>query len=486
MFESLRDYIDKVQEWGDCKIIEGADWDLEIGTLTEWAASIEDAPLLLFDRIRGYPPGYRVASNLFTSPRRTALALGLPLEAKGVPLVKALRKKLSAGIEPIPPLEVDSGPVKQNVQIGDEVDLLKFPAPKWHEKDGGRYIGTGAMTITKDPDEGWVNLGTYRHQVFDRNTLGTHITPGHHGAVMQRKYWAKGQPCPVVVVCGQDPVLWSTACQLLSWGTSEYEYAGGFRGKPIQVTPGITTGLPIPATAEIAIEGEILPPDMETRVEGPFGEAQGYYCESVPRAVIKVKSIMHRDNPIIQGNPALFTFAAFSVGLHIYKSAQLWDQLDKQLPSVTGVWIIHQSTNRGITVISLKQEYPGHAKQAALVAAGSLPTAYGLRYIIVVDEDIDPSNIGEVLWAMVTRTDPEKSIDFIRGCWGSLVDPMLTVEQIQNRELEHSVGLINACKPFQRLKNFPESIKPSDELTKKVKEKYGEDLFDNLLTGYSL
>ena len=369
MFDSLGDYVDKVQEMGDCKIIENADWDLEIGAITEWAGEVEGAPMLLFDKIKGYPAGYRVAANMFTSPRRTALALGLPLEASGVELVRALREKLRGGIKLIPPVEVAGGPVKENIQVGDEVDLLKFPSPKWHEADGGRYIGTGSMLITRDPEEGWVNLGAYRYQVLDKTTLGTHITPGHHGDVMRRKYWAKGEACPAVVVCGQDPVLWSASCQLLSWGVGEYDYAGGFRGKPVAVVRGVTTDLPIPAAAEIAIEGEIPPPEVEERMEGPFGEASGYYGPGLPRAVFRAKSVMHRNRPIIQGNPPTLAFSGLAVGLHLYKSAQLWDELDRHLPGVVGVWLLHQSTPRGLMVISLKQRFPGHAKQALLVAA---------------------------------------------------------------------------------------------------------------------
>ena len=304
MFDSLREFIEKVQESDDCKVIENADWNLEIGALTEWAASTTDAPLLLFDKIKGYPPGYRVASNLFTSEQRTALALGLPPAARGIELVKALREKIRGGVKLIPPVEVENGPVKETVQVGDEVDLLKFPTPKWHELDGGRYIGTGSMTITRDPDEGWVNLGAYRHQVLDKSTLGTHITPGHHGDIMRKKYWAKGKPCPAVVVCGQDPVLWSASCQLLGWGVSEYDYAGGLKRQPIEVTRGVTTDLPLPATAEIVLEGEILPLDTVAIKEGPFGDWTGHYTGgNWPVPVFKVNAILHRNNPIIQGAP---------------------------------------------------------------------------------------------------------------------------------------------------------------------------------------
>ncbi len=202
IFNDMREFITEVERLGECKLIEGADWDLEIEAITAWQAEAGNSPLLLFDKIKGYKAGYRVVTNLFNTPKRVALAFGLPREVKGIELVKAWREKTRKALKLIPPVEVDYGPIKENIHTGDDIDLFEFPTPKWREQDGGRYIGTGDMVITRDPDEGWVNCGTYRVQIQDKSTASVMIVPGHHGDIMRQKYWAKGQSCPVAVTCG--------------------------------------------------------------------------------------------------------------------------------------------------------------------------------------------------------------------------------------------------------------------------------------------
>jgi 4-hydroxy-3-polyprenylbenzoate decarboxylase len=163
----------------------------------------------------------------------------------------------------------------------------------------------------------------------------------------------------------------------------------------------------------------------------------------------------------------------WTLGRHIQIIATLWDELDRQLPGVKGVWLIEDAALHCMPVISLQQLYGGHAKQAALVAAGSLVAGYAARYIIVVDEDIDPSNISEVLWAIGTRSEPEE-IEVLKGCWGSWASPRLTPEQRKIDDREHSVGIILACKPYKWIKDFPPSVKTSPELAKRVREKWPE------------
>lgn len=473
MFDDLREFISRVQEMDECKAVEGADRNSEIGAITEIESTRTNPCLLLFDKTKGFQTGFRVASNLFTSEKRVALALGLPPDKKGVELVKAMRDKLRESNKLLPPMEVETGPIKENIVTGKDVDLLKFPAPKWHELDGGYYIGTGTMTITRDPDDGWVNLGCYRIQVCDKNTVVSYIEPGHHGGIIREKYWKRGLACPVAIVCGQEPALWFAACSAVPWGVSEYEVAGSWRNKGVQVTKGVTTDLPIPATAEIVLEGEILPPDIETRLEGPFGEFPGYYVSQARQEpAIRIKSILHRNDPIIQGDPPMLWPAAYRFQ-QMYWSAMVWDNLDRQVPGVKGVWGMGEASLRAMLVISLKQEYAGHAKQAALTAAGSHAGSFFLRYVIVVDEDVDPSNMAEVMWALGTRCDPT-SIDIVRECWSSTINPTLTPEQRSRNELGHSMAMILACRPYNWIKDFPPSVKSSPETLKKTKEKWAK------------
>ncbi len=338
MFDDLRGFIQKANELGQCKLIEGAHWDLEMGLITEWQAGIPDSPMLLFDKITGYAPGFRVAANLFSNNLRTALALGLPLGAT-IPEQIRLWREREKSAKLIPPVEVDSGPVMENVQMGDEVDLLKFPSPKWHIRDGGRYIGTGDMVITRDPEVGWVNMGTQRVQVQNKNTATIVMSPGRHNEIIRRKYWDKGKNCPVAVSCGQAPLLWAASNFGLPWRMSEYDYAGGLRNKPFQVVKGIFTGLPVPAAAEIVLEGELLPPGVEDQNEGPFGEWAGYYSDKEEKILpaLKVRSVMHRNDPIIQGNPPLLMPLDYALGRHIRRAGAVWEELDKQIPGVKGV-----------------------------------------------------------------------------------------------------------------------------------------------------
>lgn len=470
-FYDLREYIDRVKELGELKIIEGADWNLEIGVISELHAMASNSPLLMFDKIKGYPPGYRVISNLGATSRQVALSMGLPLEARGIELVRAWRdRSKDAGL--IPPVYVASGPVMENIQNGKDVDLFKFPSPKWHELDGGRYIGTGDMTITRDPDTGWVNLGTYRVQVHDRNVATVYISPGKDGDLIRRKYWSRGKACPAAICLGQEPLVAGVSTVQIPFGISEYDYAGGMRGAPVEVIKGEVTGLPIPASAEIVLEGEILPPGTDMRKEGPFGEWTGYYASSVrDEPAFIVKSVMHRNDPIILGSPPMARH--IDLDRNVRRAAIVWEALDKAVPNIKGTWMFLGGIPHFILVISLKQSYSGHAKQAAMVAAGTSTVSYNTKFIIVVDEDIDPSNTSEVLWALASRTEPQNAIDIIRDCWSGPLDPILSPQKRMNGDFSRSMAIILACKPYSWIKDFPKSIYSTHELLKKVNDKWG-------------
>ncbi len=478
MFADLRDFMARCAEEEQLKKIEGADWDLELGVLTEIEAQAPKAPMLVFDKIKGYPAGYRVVSNLFTNTERMSWIVGMPPTAhfSETDLVRFWRERVKGGVKPVPPVEVKSGPVLENVHQGKDVDLYEFPVPKWHELDGGRYIGTGDMIIDQDPDTGWVNGGTYRVQVHDKSTVTIHMSPGRHCELIAQKYWAKGQPCPVAICCGEEPSLWSASSNAIQQGISEYGWAGWLRGAPVEVTKGVVTGLPIPATAEIVLEGDFMPPEAENLVsEGPFGEWPGHYGKGRrggKAPIVKIKSIMHRNNPIILGAPPLL-FVENAVCTHIARAAGIWDELDRQVPGVKSVAIIQEAGRHNMVAVSLEQKYPGHAKQAALAVAGARIGAYMLKYVVIVDEDIDPANIKEVLWAIGARTDPEVSIDIIRGQWGSQTDPFVSPQKRAVQDYTHGVAIIMACKPYHYIKEFPPTIRTSPGLLKQVKDKWG-------------
>jgi 4-hydroxy-3-polyprenylbenzoate decarboxylase len=160
----------------------------------------------------------------------------------------------------IPPLAVESGPLTQNSYSGADIDLLKIPTPRWHEHDGGYYIGTGCMVIMRHPETGWVNYGAYRIQVQGRNAASIMTSKGKHGNLIMRAWHERGEPCPIAVVCGMHPALFMVAGIEIPYGKNEYDAAGRLLGEPAEVILGPKTGLPIPAHAEIAFDG-FLPPD---------------------------------------------------------------------------------------------------------------------------------------------------------------------------------------------------------------------------------
>jgi 4-hydroxy-3-polyprenylbenzoate decarboxylase len=478
-FNDLREFIDAARKIGDVEDIHGATWDLEIGALTELFANKADHPLLLFDKITGHPPSYRVASNLVTHPRRIALASGMPPDLPRTEMVRRWRKSLQ-DMKPIPPKTVGEGPVLQNSKSGGDIDMTAFPAPRWHELDGGRYLGTACCVITTDPDDPWVNVGIYRVQVHDRDRLGLYISPGHHARIMREKYWAHGKSCPVAVTFGQEPLTWLAAGQSVPYGVSEFDYAGGLRGAPVEVIKGERTGLPIPAAAEIAIEGVVPPPEEENRVEGPFGEWPGYYAHGARiEPVIRVQALYFRNDPIVAGappmKPPILTFG-IPIG-----AAAIWNYLEKaDVPDVRGVWSFAGGSAPGggapFIVVSIKQRYHGHSQQAALAALACRAGNYHGRYVVVVDEDIDPADMGEVLWAIATRCDPKSALTIVDNCWSTPLDPAMTPEKRDANDLTNSRAILNACRPYFWKDRYPPVNALSPELKKKFTEKWKDIL----------
>ena len=272
LWNDLREYLHRLDEAGELKHVKGADWFEEIGAITEIATE-KNGPALLFDEITGYAKGYRVASNLFTTPKRTAMAFGLPHEPLDS-LPRRWRARVE-GFRAIAPQEIANPPIFENVFSGEAVDLFRFPTPKWHEKDVGRYIGTGVCVIQKDPDTGFVNVGAYRVAVHDKRTCTIFIEHGKHGDRIRRKFWRRGKKCPVLVSVGQEPILTALSGSGLFHcpdGVSEFEVAGYLHHSPYPIATGKVTGLPMPATSEIVIEGFIPSPEQAMEMEGPFGE----------------------------------------------------------------------------------------------------------------------------------------------------------------------------------------------------------------------
>ncbi|MBI4333629.1 MAG: UbiD family decarboxylase [Chloroflexi bacterium] len=468
----LRPYLTKLETLKELQRIEGADWDLEIGTLTELYDE-KQGKALLFDRIKDYPAGYRVATNLMATPRRLAITLGFPPDIRHIDLVRSIRDKFNS-LKPVQPVTVSSGPVLENVFKDGEVDLLKFPAPKWHELDGGRYIGTADMVIMREPKGNWVNVGTYRVQLHDRTTLGLYISPGHQGRLIREMYWAEGKPCPVAVVFGAHPLVWTPSFLAFPWGTEEYTLCGGLLGEPLQLVTGEYTGLPIPAYAEIAVEGDCPPPGVESRPEGPFGEWPGYYGSGErTEPVIRVKRVLHRNDPVLCGSPPMKPPCSGNASF-VMRAGNIWHELERLgIPGIKGVWNMRAGGSRFLNVIAIEQKYAGHAKQVAMAAMSGQEGAYHGRFVIVVDDDIDCTNDEDVLWAMATRCDPATSIEIIHNCWSTPLDPTLPPEKRAKGDFSNSRAIVLAVRPFHWRKDFPKVNRASDALRETTLKKWG-------------
>lgn len=465
---NLENFVEQVNRFGELSVVEGADWNLEIGAVTDLNAK-RHGPALLFDNIKDYPKGYRVLTAIVSSPKRLSLALGLNITGDHYKLLSQLEGKPteweSKSNDYVPKFVRDS-PVLTNVAVGEKIDLLKFPAPFWHEADGGRYIGSGGTVITKDPEKGTVNLAVYRTVVQNKNTLGLFMVDWHHGNLDIKKYHKMGKPCPIAVSFGHDPTLFVVSGMPIPYEISEYNYAGAIEGKPIEVIEGKVTGLPIPASSEIAVEGFVNPNDLME--EGPFGEFTGYYAEErAPRPVIRIGALYHKDNPIIIATPPGRPPHDYSYHMAVMASAALKTDLEKSgVPGVVKVWRHESGCRYFWIVVSIKQMYEGHAKQAGLVAASQ--RGFG-RYVVVVDEDIDPANLDEVIWALSTRSDPVESVEIVTQTTSSPMDP-----RIRKHEGAYytSRAIIDACRPFEWKDEYSRVVEVSDELKERVRNKW--------------
>jgi UbiD family decarboxylase len=468
MYKDLRHFIELVDQLGALRRIAGADPRYEIGGITEVAAGLPDGPALLFDDIKGHKSGFRIFTNAVTNVQRAALALGLNPALRPLDALKAWMDKRKT-LRPLPPVAVGNAAFLQNTLAGSDVNIGLFPAPIWHRRDGGPFIGSGSLVIMRDPDQGWINASIYRVQVHGPDRVTVQFDhAGRHGAIIAKKYWDRGQSCPVAVVHGEDPALFIAGFEYLSDGQSEYEFAGSIKGAPIEICEGPHSGLPLPAHAEIVFEGRLIPMSEATLPEGPFGEFTGYYAaEARPGPVMQVTAIHHRDDPILLGSPPMKP-PRFHFGLP-FRAATIWNNLEAAgVTDVVGAW---QHVSQLMTVVALRQRYDGHAKRAGLVAAAH---SYMARLVVIVDDDIDPSNLADVMWAVTTRCEPSEGIDIVRHAWSSALDPRIAPSDKERGITSHSKAIIDACRPFTWRDRFPPPSALSADEARQIEEKWGK------------
>jgi UbiD family decarboxylase len=414
VIKDARHWLEVLEKEGElARIKTKVDWYLEIGAIAEEVFR-KEGPALLFENIKDHENTFCrkfFTASLSTYPR-IALMMGLPKDTPYPELIKVHRARMK---KPIPPVIVKTGPVKENILMGDEVDMTALPAPHWHKRDGGRYVGTFDGVVTKDPETGWINVGLYRRMIHDKRHIGISVPTGQHIWQHFRKYKKMGKPMPVAVVNNWAPCLPAIACCPLPPQANEYDYMGALRQEPVELVKCETNDLLVPASAEIVYEGEISTDMSEFRMEGPFGEYTGYFASTSHLApVFTVNCITFRNDPILQGTMEGIPINEDHRIESVNHSSVVWDRLDERMPGVTGV-NVDASTGWANVFVQIDNSYLG---QVYHVACGiwSNPLSFMVgNNVWVVDQDVDIYDLGQIMWAFAYRCDYKRDIHAFPG-----------------------------------------------------------------------
>jgi UbiD family decarboxylase len=469
--QDLREWLERVEELGELiRIKEPVSCEEEMSAIGYLVAKQNPSPAILFEAAKGYensPYKARLLWNILgPSLKRIALTLE---EAPDTPILELIRKVKNKFTNRMPPREVPQGQAGfyENSLTGDKVDLSELPIPRHWPLDGGRYAGTADCVITRDPDSGYLNVGTYRMMLQGKTECGLYLSPGKDARLHITRSWQMNKAVEVAAAWGIDPLFMVIGSQTFAKNVSEYEFAGGVKGEPIPVVKGKTTDLLIPANAEFVIEGIIKPNSV--RSEGPFGEFPGYYGR--PEAgcpLVEITAIHYRNNPILT-NALMADYPSNEQSgfFSIIRSARIWDDLDKLgVPGIAGVYAHPAGAGGfGMTVLSMEQRYAGHAAQALALAAQVPGGAYYTKWIIAVDEDVDPKDMDQVIWALSSRCNPIDDIDILRNTWSTWLDP---TQNPPEKRPYGSKALINACKEHRYLPVFSKRTALRKEIYDKV------------------
>jgi len=427
-FSDLRQYIDKLESEGELQRINAeVDWRLEMGAVSRRAMDLRTrAPL--FELIKDYPNSRVLALPCGpTQPiiqGRVSLSLGLPKKNPVLSTIDEFRKRLD---QPIDPTEVTYGSCKENIQTGEMVNLLKFPVPLIHDGDGGRYIGTWHICVTKDPDTGWVNWGMYRVMMVSKNKAAINLNPTQHGGnIFFEKFERRGKAMPIAVAIGTEPVTSIVACTPLPFGADHAKVAGGLRESPVELVKCETSDLFVPASAEIVIEGHVVPKERET--EGPFGEYAGYFAGGKGlKPVIDVDCITHRNQPILTMTNMGKPWHESDIVEGVTKSAMAKKLLEEKNIPVKSTYCFP-----GYLLVISARSAPGLLPKivSTLKSARSRTHSY---YTLIVGEDVDITNLEEVIWSLTTRMNPKTGIYVETNLGINALVPFLTPEEREGR-----------------------------------------------------
>ncbi|HLF97002.1 MAG TPA: 4-hydroxy-3-polyprenylbenzoate decarboxylase [Methylococcaceae bacterium] len=427
-YKDLRDFLAQLESQGELRRVAAeVDPHLEITEICDRVLKAQ-GPALLFEHCKGY--SVPLLGNMFGTPRRVALGMG----AESVESLREIGKLLAFLKEPDPPKglldafgkmpvyrqvlnmpvkELRHAPCQEVVLQGEEVDLGRYPVQTCWPGDAGPLI-TWALVITKGPHKERQNLGIYRQQVIGKNkTIMRWLA--HRGGALDFRDWQHahpGEPFPVAVALGADPATILGAVTPVPDALSEYAFAGLLRGSRTEVVKCRTSDLQVPASAEIVLEGFIHP--GETAPEGPFGDHTGYYNEVEEFPVFTIECITQRESPIYHSTytgrppdePAILGVALNEVFVPI---------LQKQFPEIVDFYLPPEGCSYRLAVVSMKKQYPGHAKRVMLGVWSFLRQFMYTKFVIVVDEDVNARDWQDVIWAITTRMDPARDITLLEN-----------------------------------------------------------------------
>jgi UbiD family decarboxylase len=461
-YQDMRSYMDALEAAGLLQhVTPEVDLKHEIGAIA--ARSLEQGgPALVFDNVKGYA-GMPLVVNLVSNNRQLGIAFDTePDEAQIYErLVLGMRNRIPSRIR-------QTGPVKEEIERGDDVDLYRFPTPWWHEHDGGQYIATTAGLITRDPDTGNLNMGSYRAMIKDRNTVswagGTRGPNSNSGGDHILTNEARGKPTPVAIVLGMDPYLSLATGSPVppdEEGQTEYEAAGAWRGEATELVKCETNDLLVPANAEIVLEGEAIP-NARTE-EGPHGESTGFYGENKQAFVIKINCVTHRRNPVSYG---LICQLIEDYPRQLFRSGSFLTRLVK----ATGMDNIREAYfpevgRMGMMIVSAAIRDKDDPKRI-MDAVWDLDR---WRWVIVVDEDCDVRNWNDVMWRVVSAADPDRG-EVIPGKQHEARESR--TDEADYDPPRRGMG-IDATMRFKDTK-FPRVNKVSRELMNQVAARWGE------------
>ncbi|MDP7386652.1 MAG: UbiD family decarboxylase [Nitrospinota bacterium] len=409
MPKDLRTFIDQVAEKRPDDIVRV---DREVDPKHELTAVVEKLeradryPAVYFEKVKG--SNLPSIINLTASYERLAMALDTSVDR----MVETFCEREE---NPIPPVEVSDGPVKEVVLTGDDADLSVLPITTHNALDAGPFICSG-LGICKDPETGKHNVGIYRHQVHDNKTLGNWIYEAHHGYHVWQRYSEMNEPMPFAIAIGHHPGAVMGAVSRYPGVGGEFDGSGGLMNEPMEIVPASTVDLMVPARAEVVVEGLMPPSDMKH--EGPFGEWPRYYTATGPKPYINVTAITMRKDPIYFDIFAAHPEHNFVGGLP--RMGSIYRRVKEVVPSVTKVNVPMSGGARAHVYISMKKSVDGEPKQAAFAA---FMAENNVKLVILVDDDIDVFNEPEVLWAVMSRFEADRDLIVMPNCLGNKVYP---------------------------------------------------------------